>query len=63
MHKNVPISIGVRFIAGENGFCCTYRGYNHDDIDSRIKTNERGAFRVVDCPELCTKDETDHTYG
>ena len=63
VNKNKPISIGVRFTAGDEFFCTTNRGFHHDNIDHRVRTNEPGAFTTKDNRAMCTKDETDRTYG
>lgn len=62
VRKDTPITIGVRFTAGEEYFCQTYLGYNNEGVDGRIKTNEPGAFEIEDTEE-CTKGETDTTFG
>lgn len=62
VRKDVPISIGVRFTVGDEFFCTTYLGYNHEDADSAVKTNEPGAF-VIEDTDQCSKGETDVTFG
>jgi hypothetical protein len=63
VRKNVAIQIGVRFTVGDEFFCTTYLGYNNEDVDSRVKTNEKGAFKVENSIDMCTKGETDRTFG
>jgi len=36
----------VRFTVGDEFFCQTLLGYNNEDVDSRVKTNEKNAFQI-----------------
>ena len=61
MPKGKVITIGVRFIAGEEFFCTTLLGYGGEDYQ-RLKNNDECAFNVSDS-EDCSKGETDYTFG
>lgn len=55
------LTIGVRFISGEDFFCSTLLGYGGEDY-TRLPQNEECAFDVVESDD-CTKGETDVTFG
>jgi len=61
IQKGKELSIGVRFIAGEDFFCSTLPGYGGEDY-RHIRENEECCFEVLDS-EDCSKGETDHTFG
>jgi len=61
VQKGKTITIGVRFIAGEDFFCTTLLGYGGEEY-KHLKTNEECIFDVVDT-EDCSKGETDMTFG
>jgi hypothetical protein len=61
VQKGKMITIGVRFIAGEDFFCTTLLGYGGEEYKT-LKSNEECIFDVVDTDD-CTKGETDVTFG
>jgi hypothetical protein len=61
VQKGKSITIGVRFISGDDFFCSTLLGYGGEDYQNP-RLNEELAFDVVDTEE-CTKGETDVTFG
>ena len=61
VQKGKMITIGVRFIAGEDFFCTTLLGYGGEEY-KHLKINEECIFDVQDT-EDCTKGETDVTFG
>ena len=60
--KDHEFTIGVRFQSGEDFFCSTLLGYGGETYHTN-PLNEECAFEVLDNPELCTKGETDNTFG
>ena len=61
IQKGKELTIGVRFISGEDYFCTTLLGYGGEDFRHN-NMNEECAFEVLDT-EDCTKGETDYTFG
>jgi hypothetical protein len=61
VQANIPITIMVRFIAGDEYFCSTLLGYggeNYRDVENEEKT----MFDIRASPD-CTKGETDERFG
>jgi hypothetical protein len=59
-HK--PITIMVRFLAGDEYFCSTLLGYGGENFSSVQENEERDMFEVRETPD-CTKGETDLRFG
>jgi len=57
-----PITIMVRFIAGEEYFCSTLLGYGGENYQSQQENEERDAFDIKESPD-CSKGETDVRFG
>jgi hypothetical protein len=57
-----PITIMVRFLAGDDFFCSTLLGYGGENYQSQQENEERDAFDIKDSPD-CTKGETDTKFG
>lgn len=58
---NKPITIMVRFIAGEEYFCGTLLGYGGENYMS-VENEDRELFDIRETPD-CTKGETDLRFG
>ena len=56
---NTPITIMVRFIAGDEFFCSTLLGYGGENYMSQNENEEKELFDVKDTPD-CTKGETNY---
>ena len=61
VNKNSPITIGVRFLKGEDYFCTTLLGYLGEEYRDN-EMNEECCFEVIDTVDS-TKGETDVTFG
>ena len=59
---NKPITIMVRFLAGDEYFCSTLLGYGGENFASVSENEERDMFEVRETPD-CTKGETDLRFG
>jgi len=59
---NTPITLMVRFIAGEDFFCATYLGYGGENYMNIKENEDQGLFEVRDTPD-CTKGETAVHFG
>lgn len=57
-----PITIMVRFIAGEEFFCSTLLGYGGENYSGISENKERDLFQVKETSD-CTKGETDIRFG
>ena len=58
---NKPITIMVRFQAGDEYFCSTLLGYGGENYNS-IENEDREMFEIRETPD-CTKGETDLRFG
>ena len=56
-----PITIMVRFKAGEEYFCSTLLGYGGENYTS-VDNEEKDMFEIRETPD-CTKFETDLRFG
>jgi len=59
---NKPITIMVRFIAGDEYFCTTLLGYGGENHMNVPDNKEKEMFSVKDTSD-CTKGETDVNFG
>lgn len=59
---NKPITIMVRFQAGDEYFCSTLLGYGGENHHSIGENVDKELFDVKDSPD-CTKGETDLKFG
>ena len=59
---NKPITIMVRFIAGDEYFCTTLLGYGGENYQSIAENKEREMFTIKETAD-CTKGETDLRFG
>ena len=59
---NKPITIMVRFIAGEEFFCSTLLGYGGENFREVTENEERDMFEIKETSD-CTKGETDLRFG
>ena len=57
-----PITIMVRFLAGDEFFCQTLLGYGGENYQSLSENEERDLFDIRET-EDCTKGETDLRFG
>lgn len=57
-----PITIMVRFQAGEEFFCTTLLGYGGENYLEILENEERDLFEIRET-EDCTKGETDSRFG
>ena len=59
---NKPITIMVRFIAGDEYFCSTLLGYGGENFLSIPENEDKELFEIRETPD-CTKGETDTRFG
>ena len=59
---NKPITIMVRFQAGDEYFCSTLLGYGGENYQSISENEDQGMFEIKETPD-CTKGETDLRFG
>ena len=59
---NIPITIMVRFIAGDEYFCSTLLGYGGENFLEVKDNQEKDIFEIRETPD-CTKGETDLRFG
>jgi PHR domain len=59
---NKPITIMVRFQAGDEYFCSTLLGYGGENYKDNNENEEKDAFDIKETPD-CTKGETDLKFG
>ena len=59
---NKPITIMVRFIAGEEYFCGTLLGYGGENYLTVPENEEKELFEIRETAD-CTKGETDLRFG
>lgn len=57
-----PITIMVRFQAGDEYFCSTLLGYGGENYQSIHENEERDLFEIKETSD-CTKGETDLRFG
>ena len=60
--QNKPITIMVRFQAGEEYFCSTLLGYGGENYQSIAENEEKEMFEIRETPD-CSKGETDLRFG
>ena len=61
VQANIPITIMVRFIAGEEYFCSTLLGYGGENY-KEVENEEKNMFDIRETAD-CTKGETDSKFG
>jgi hypothetical protein len=60
--QNLPITIMVRFIAGDEYFCSTLLGYGGENYKEIKENDDVDMFEIRETPD-CTKGETDSRFG
>ena len=60
--SNKPITIMVRFTAGDEYFCSTLLGYGGENYLSITDNEDREIFDVKETSD-CSKGETDSKFG
>jgi hypothetical protein len=59
---NIPISIMVRFQAGDEYFCSTLLGYGGENYMTVQDNDDKDLFEIRETTD-CTKGETDLRFG
>jgi hypothetical protein len=59
---NKPITIMVRFQAGDEYFCSTLLGYGGENYQSISENEDKEMFEIRETPD-CSKGETDLRFG
>ena len=57
-----PITIMVRFLAGDEFFCTTLLGYGGENYPNIHENDEKDLFEIKETDD-CTKGETDLRFG